>query len=351
MKINRVESGSRRTHRFARVGAVTLTAAVLTAVSACSGGGGDGTDGTKSSGSASTSEPSEDIVVVAGDFSDPFFNAMKQGVDDAAERYGVNVQWKASNIEGSALAQSLDSSLASKPDGLVVGNWFPSSENDAIAEAVDSGIPVVDMNAADPDWQSQDLLAFVGMDNYQAGVEAADLFDEKGKTTGLCVNHIPGSPLTDQRCAGFADEMKKKGGTTEVLNIPNKDATNPAAVTQAIKGYLLTHKDIDAVFTLGTPQAVNAVDAVSQLGGDVAVGTTDLSTQVLADVKAGTILFAVDQQPYLQGYYSVAILVDHLRYNLNLVGQVSTGPKAVTTANVDDYIAVNDKHKGILGAG
>lgn len=332
-------------------GIAALAAGSVALVGCSSSGGSSHAQGTPTSvQAAAASTGSYNIVVVAGAFSDPFFNAMKQGVDAAAKDYGVNVKWDSSDITGAALAQTIQTAEATNPDGMVIGDWYPTSEDGEIQSFASHGKPVVDMNAAGPDWQSKGFLAFVGMDNYQSGVMAADQFAAAGATKGLCVNHIPGSPLTDSRCAGFKAEMAAKGGTTATLNIPYTDSTNPAAITQDIKGYLTTHTGTNAVFTLGTPEAADAVGAIQSMGSSAKVGTSDLSNQVQSYIKSGKILFAVNQEPYLQGYYSVADLADYLKYHLALTGQVSTGPLAVTSSNVDSYLSVNQKYPGILGA-
>ena len=52
------------------------------------------------------------------------------------------------------------------------------------------------------------------------------------------------------------------------------------------------------------------------MGSKAKVGTTDLSTQVLQDVADGKLLFTIDQQPYLQGYYSVLIAYQYVKYGM-----------------------------------
>jgi simple sugar transport system substrate-binding protein len=51
---------------------------------------------------------------------------------------------------------------------------------------------------------------------------------------------------------------------------------------------------------------------------------------VLEAVKNGDLLFAVDQQQFLQGYLPVQILALHAQLGVNPVGQVKTGPGFVT---------------------
>ncbi|MGH9053643.1 MAG: sugar ABC transporter substrate-binding protein, partial [Acidimicrobiia bacterium] len=64
---------------------------------------------------------------------------------------------------------------------------------------------------------------------------------------------------------------------------------------------------------------------------------------VLQGVKDGTILFAIDQQQYLQGYLPIVFLV-LFNENLNTVGggqPVLTGPGFVTAENADQVIELS----------
>jgi len=65
------------------------------------------------------------------------------------------------------------------------------------------------------------------------------------------------------------------------------------------------------------------------------VGTFDLSGQVITAIKGGKVLFAIDQQQYLQGYLPVVFGYLFVN-NLNTVGggqPILTGPGIVNKAN------------------
>ena len=64
--------------------------------------------------------------------------------------------------------------------------------------------------------------------------------------------------------------------------------------------------------------------------------TFDLSPDILTAIRAGQILFAVDQQPYLQGYLPIVFLTQHRLYGLLPAHGtvIPTGPSFVTRANV-----------------
>jgi simple sugar transport system substrate-binding protein len=293
------------------------------------------------------------IVLVSGDLSDPFFGAIKRGADDAAKNLGVKYTYLASNISGPDLAKALEAATATNPAGVAFGDWFPDAQDPIVKALAEQGVPVVGYNSGPDKWQeSTGAIAWVKQSDFDAGRRAAQLFAEQRSKHALCVNHGPGAALFEQRCDGLEAGMKEAGGTSTDLSIPYQDVTNPGKVMQAVQGALNGNKDIDAVFTLGSGTARDALRVVTEMTGDKkpVVGTVDLSTEVLQQVKDGNLLFAIDQQPYLQGYYAIAILAQEIKFGLHPVGTVSTGPLAITKDTAARAIEVNGTEQGIRGA-
>ena len=114
-----------------------------------------------------------------------------------------------------------------------------------------------------------------------------------------------------------------------------------ADVLSAIEAKLQSDHGIDAVVTLGAPFAATAAEAKRQAGSTAEIDTFDLNAQVAAALQAGTIGFAVDQQPYLQGYEAIDLLWLY-RYNNDTLGggqPVLTGPQIVTKDDADKLLA------------
>ena len=81
--------------------------------------------------------------------------------------------------------------------------------------------------------------------------------------------------------------------------------------------------------------ALRKMQAIDAAGGAQMLATFDLSPDVLEAIDAGMIMFAVDQQQYLQGYLPVVFLYLY-NANLNTVGgglPVLTGPGIVDASN------------------
>lgn len=304
---------------------------------------------------ADGTQPRLKLIAQSGPLFDPFFSALKMGFDDGAKAFGVEVQYvtlaKADNVVGD-FTHMLEQTVSAHPAAILVGDFFPQALEPIIKKATDDGAVVVIHNSGLTSWQKIGAIAYVGEDATEMGQAAGAQEVKAGVHHGLCVDQVPGNPVLEQRCTGFGNTLKQNGGTSKMLTIPLADGENPTAVTQAIKGALSADKDIDGIFTLGSAIAIDALKAVDQVGrsGKVTVGTTDLSNGDLEAVRDGKLLFVIDQQPYLQGFDSVQIAVQYIRYGVHPIGPVITGPLLITKANVDDVLQKNKEHRGIRGA-
>jgi simple sugar transport system substrate-binding protein len=295
------------------------------------------------------------IIAVSGPLSWPFFAAVKQGFDDGAKTFGVKYEYMAVTDTSNMTAdypRLLQQAISRNPKMLLVGDFFPDGMDPLIKDATAKGIPVLIHNSGQSLWKDNGSIGFVGEEPYQMGWQAGIIQAKAGVKKGLCFNQVPGNPTVEARCTGYMDAMKKNGAATIYQTIGHDEATNPQAMMQAIKGTLQAHPDIDGIYTLNTEPAMSALRAVEDLGrkGKVMIGTADLSNAVLEAIKAGDITFAMDQQPYLQGFMSIEIAYQYLNYGLHPIGQVMTGPLVIDKDNVQKVLDVNKEHSGIRGA-
>jgi simple sugar transport system substrate-binding protein len=109
-------------------------------------------------------------------------------------------------------------------------------------------------------------------------------------------------------------------------------------VKSTISAKLKEDDAIDYVVTLGAPFALTAAQSVSESGSKAKIATFDLNKQLTGAISDGSIEFAVDQQPYLQGYLAVDSLWLY-KNNGNYSGggeqPVLTGPAFVDESNVE----------------
>jgi simple sugar transport system substrate-binding protein len=262
------------------------------------------------------------VVVTHGQASDPFWSVVKNGVDDAAELMGVEVQYQApQTFDMVAMGQMIDAAVASKPDGLVVSIPDADALGDSIRSAVAAGIPVISMDSGLDVSKKLGALLHMGIDEYPSGFAAGEKMKELGKTTGACVNMEVGNVALDQRCQGFADALD---GNSQVI----ATSLDPTEIKAGVIGYLQQHPEVDAVLTSGSSAFDPTLAAIEEagLGEQISLGSFDLSPTMLQAIDEGRALFGIDAQQYLTGYYPVIFLAMYDKYGMVPTSNVLTGP-------------------------
>ena len=277
------------------------------------------------------------IAVVGGSNDDAFWNLIKKGLDDATPGIvanGGSVNYlRLVNYDNFApdVVGLIRTAISQKVDGLVIPNWVPEAEDPAIKDAIAAGIKVILMNAGGAE-KAKELGAinYVGSDEYVAGVAGGEYFAGKGKKNVICINTIPGAANLEARCKGVGDGIAKSGGKSTQLPLPSTSFGNATAIAEAIKAELLKDATIDGAITIGGADADAAAIGIQQasVGDKVMLGSFDLNKAGLDRIKGGTQGFAIDQQPYLQGYLATSLLAAHIDFGTNLpTFPVLTGPR------------------------
>ncbi|MFJ4824852.1 sugar ABC transporter substrate-binding protein [Streptomyces bacillaris] len=269
------------------------------------------------------------MVTHSGD-GDTFWDIVQKGAEQAAVKDNINFLYS-HNDEGNQQAQLVQTAIDKKVDGLIVSLAKPDAMKAVVAKAVKAGIPVVTVNSGSAESKEFGALTHIGQDETIAGEAVGDELNERGRKKALCVLHEQGNVGHEQRCAGA---KKTFDGTMQNLYV---DGTNMPDVTASIEAKLQSDKSIDAVVTLGAPFADAAVQAKQTAGSKAEINTFDLNAKVATGLQTEKLGFAVDQQPYLQGYQAVDLLWLY-RYNRNVLGggqSVLTGPQIITAADAD----------------
>jgi simple sugar transport system substrate-binding protein len=284
------------------------------------------------------------VVVTHGQAADPFWSVVQRGTDQASKDLGVTVEYQApSTYDMVAMSQLIDAAVASKPDGLVVSIPDADALSPSIKAAVDAGIPVISINSGADVSKDLGILTHVGQTEYDAGLGGGERMGQEGVTNAICLIHEAGNAGLEERCRGFTDGLAKSGGTVEQLVV---DLNNPTEAQQRVEAALTSNPDINGIMALGPTGAQPALMAIQSAGvqDTVKLATFDLSPEVLQGIKDGTVLFAIDQQQYMQGYLPIVFLTLYVR-NGNMVANdvVMTGPGFVDKSNVDKVIGLVDK--------
>jgi simple sugar transport system substrate-binding protein len=270
------------------------------------------------------------IAVITHGEGDTFWAVAKKGAEQAGKDMGVTVKYSESQNDPQKQAQLIDAAVTEKVDGIATSNPNTDALRDPIKKAVDAGIPVITLNSGQSDFASLGAITHVGQDETVAGEAAGKRLAQEASGKLLCVVHEQGNTGLEERCAGA---KKGFGGTVE--NVQVKGVNDIATSTTELQSKLQAEKDVTAVLTLNPDIAVAARDAIKGASSDAKLATFDLSGDVVKAIEDGEILFAVDQQQYLQGYLPVVFLTLY-NTNANTVGgglPVLTGPGFVDKSN------------------
>ncbi|MEX3503923.1 substrate-binding domain-containing protein [Corynebacterium sp. LK2510] len=311
--------------------AAAVLAAVSLSASACSSTGGAPRPGDTATTAGGVDTPRYVVSMVThGAPGDTYWDLVRKGAEDAATKDNIELRYS-SDPQSPNQANLVRSAIDSGVDGIAVTLPNPEAIGPVAREAVEAGIPTVGLNAGMGDYQTYGLSGFFGQDEGVAGTAAGERLKAEGAARVLCVVHEQGNTSQEQRCAGVREGL---GQPVELLYVNGQDLTS---VQATINSKLSQDPSIDTVFALQAPVALRAVEAAQQAGSPAQVVTFDTNAELVSAIADGRVKWAVDQQPYLQGYLAVDSLWLAKRNGATLGGgqPVFTGPSFVDQSNVD----------------
>lgn len=321
-----------RSRRVAPFVALAAASALLIAGCSSSSGGKKAEEGGDGASAGKADTPQMTVALVTHQApGDTFWDIVRKGAQAAADKDNVKLVYSADPNAGNQ-ANLVQNAIDQKVDGIAVTLAKPDAMKDVIAKAEKAGIPVVGLNSGTDEWEALNLLSFFGQDESVAGEALGKKLNETGAKHAVCVIHEQGNIGLESRCAGVKKTFE---GQTETLNV---NGTDMPSVKSTITAKLRQDDSIDEVVTLGAPFAMTAVQSVADADSKAKIATFDMNKELTDAIKKGDIEFAVDQQPYLQGYLAIDSLWLY-KNNGNYSGggeqPVLTGPAFVDESNVD----------------
>jgi len=301
------------------------------AISGCSGKGGRAATERP----AQADQPITVAMITHAAPGDRFWDMVRKGAEAAAAKDGVTLRY-ASDAEGGAQATLVQNALDSRVDAIAVTLAKPEALKTALRRAEAAGVPVVVFNAGRENWKAAGALGYFGSDDGEAGVQAGQRAAAEGATHVLCVSHEQGNIAQEARCDGL---RRGFGGRFDKVYVMGADMPS---VRSTVAAKLRQAPSIDLIVTLGAPFGLTAVEAAKDAGSRSKVATFDTDPQVPAAIRSGALQWAIDQQPWLQGYLAVDSLWLQ-KTNGHVIGggaPVLTGPYFVDHSNVDRIAAL-----------
>jgi simple sugar transport system substrate-binding protein len=261
---------------------------------------------------------------------DTFWDIIRKGAESAAAKDNVTLKYS-SDPDSGKQATLIQSAIDSKVDGIAVTMPDPPALVPTIKKAIDAGIPVVAFNAGIGAYADSGALSYFGSDESLAGQTGGKRAADDGFKHVLCVVQFQGQVQLEARCEGVKSTFT--GGKYDKIYVNGSDLPS---VRTTITAKLKQDPTIDFIVTLGAPIALQAIDAAKEGGSKAKVGTFDFNPQIPPKIESGALQWAIDQQPYLQGYESVDSLWLY-KVNGNILGggkPTLTGPFMVDKSNI-----------------
>ncbi|MPY77421.1 MAG: substrate-binding domain-containing protein [Actinophytocola sp.] len=316
------------TRRFTRSSAIVagLASAALV-LAGCSSQGGSQEE------EAALDTPTYKIAMIThAEPGDTFWDIIRKGADAAAQKSNIDLQYS-SSPDAAKQATLVDNAIDQGVDGIALTLATPDAMKGVVKRANNAGIPVIAFNSGIDDWKDVGAMSYYGTDETIAGTAFGKRLNEEGAKHALCVVQSQGQVALETRCQALKDSFD---GKTTKLYVNGEDMTSVQSTLQA---KLQSDSSIDYVATLGAPYALTALDSIKSAGSKAEVATFDTNEQLVSKIEDGSVEFAVDQQPYLQGYLSIDAFWLYLS-NGNFAGggkePVLTGPAFIDRSNIDD---------------
>ena len=273
----------------------------------------------------------------------PFWTAMAKGMEHAGEKLGVKVSWKGpESSQVSEQMRIIENFVSKGVDGISISPINPESIIPVINSIVDKNIIVLTMDSDSPE---SGRFAYIGTNNYKAGIEAGKAMMNElpdGGKVAVFVGNLSAQNAID-RLNGFKETVKDTG--IEIVKVYIDDADKGRARSNA-ENALQKYKDLKGMLGLYSYNAPSIADAViaAELSGNVKIVGFDAEPATLLHLENGTINACIVQKPYYFGYLSVQII-----YNIIKLGReavkimlpedriIDTGVETVTPLNLTEY--------------
>ncbi|GAA1308579.1 ABC transporter substrate-binding protein [Saccharothrix xinjiangensis] len=273
-----------------------VSAAVL--LTACGGGQIGDTGG---------SGDAKRVVLIPGVAAEPFYTSMECGFREAASAAGYSVDVQApAKFESTLQTPIVTGVLANKPGAVLIAPTDDKAMAGPIRRLADAGIEVVEVDTRLED--TSIAASSVSSDNRQGGRLAAETLARLvGDRTGsvLVLNTKAGTSTTDERAAGFEEEVGKHPNLRYVGQQYTDNEPDQAA--SKVTATLAANPDLVGVFATNLNTGEGAATGLRNAGrtGSVNLVGFDASPKQVADLRAGAVQALIAQDPATIGRVGV----------------------------------------------
>jgi ABC-type sugar transport system substrate-binding protein len=265
------------------------------------------------------------------------------------QELGVKVQVAGPNsIDIPSLVAAIEQTAARKPAGMMVVGWDPSALVPPINKAVESGVPVV---CVDADVPASKRVAFIGTDWYDLGVRQGEAMVKAaaGRRGKVALLGLIEQAIDQQAFAGFRSVAEKAGLAAME---PQQDKGNQAEAARVAAAIIQANPDLVGIAGFDSESGPGMGQAIKEAGkaGRIVATCVDAEEQHLRLVKEGVLTAAIGQKRELFTYMGVKALFELRHSKLRLTSDdkaagvtpipvnYNTGTYTVTRENVELFL-------------
>jgi len=254
----------------------------------------------------------EKIAVFTKNQTNPFFQVVRLGADNAAKQMGAvtthYIPTKPDSIP-EQLSQ-IDDVIIKKPHAIVFTPVDYKAMGAGVQKINAAGIPVV--NVTDKS-ETGKFVAFVGASDYELGlVTGRYLLKALGGKGGVVIlEGVKGSLVSADRVRGFNDAIKEYPQVRLLASQPGNFQRLQGL--QVMENLLQAHPQIDGVMAANDAMATGAIEALEGANRKAQVVGINGTKEAVDAIKAGKMLASGDYNGFLQGCISTMLAIRELR--------------------------------------
>ena len=275
------------------------------------------------------------IALISKGFQHQFWQAVKQGAEQAGKDFDVNVTFEGPDGEG-AVDRQLDmisTALSKHPSALGIAAIDSQATVPLLQQFKDAGIPVI---AFDSGVASDIPITSASTDNLASAALAADKMAELigGEGEIAIVSFDQTSQTGIERRDGFVDQIKKAHPKITIVDIEygGGDHLQSAEITKAI---LQAHPNLKGIFGTNEGAAIGVAIGKKEAKSNIVVVGYDSGADQIAAIKDGTIAGSITQNPVGIGYETVKAAVAAIKGE-KVPAHIDTGFYWYDKTNLDD---------------
>ncbi|MDY4510030.1 substrate-binding domain-containing protein [Streptococcus hyovaginalis] len=313
-------------------GRVLLVLSLLIILAACGKTGLD--NGSSNSDKEVTKKEAKDLNlgVSISTTNNPYFVAMKEGIDKYAKDKSVKVKVADAQDDAARQADDVQNFVSQNVDAILINPVDSDAIVPAIKAANSADIPVI---LIDRGSNGGDVLTTVASDNVEAGKMAAEyIIKELGKDAKTFeLSGVPGASATVDRGNGFNKVAKDQ---LDILSSQSANFDRAKALNTA-QNMIQGHKDVEAIFAQNDEMAMGAAQAAKAAGlENVLIVGIDGQPDAHDSINKGAMSATIAQQPAKMGEIAIQAAIDH--YQGKKVEKETVSPIfLVTKDNVDEH--------------